>query len=301
MRRVIRCFVVSLVVCVLYISCQESMAIKYPSTAKMSIPKEEHLGVAKKISGKKVSWKVKKRSKPFKSSKKKTNITCSSIDVSTRWDDNLYYTISKYKNKKWTNYYKKNRRKYKQRICRYTELETDIVKYPRGEYALGVAAGEKSPKWVFEEFYNMGYGFYLDPALSRYEGEYSPEDIAGVFEPGYGITLRNNADSYSYHEIGHFISHLASNAAYSQEFIKIFEKERYRLPTDNAQYGSSSCGEFFAEAYKGYILKPNRLLKACPKTYSFIEGITKNRGKLSSIQTQSIEEGGDIISCGLGK
>lgn len=300
MKKLFQSLIILCLVVTLVLSSEGSLAINYPSTAKTSVPKEKNLGTAKKITKKRVTWKKKKAKRKRKKTKKSTYINTLNIDVYTEWEDGLSYNIEEAKNKKVTSYYKKGKRNYKQRICKYTDRRTTIYKHPKGEYALGIALGEKTPSWLVEMFYNHGMRFYLDPELSRYSDIYNPNKYAGVFEGGYGITLRNDDDSYTYHEIGHMLSYLVGGAAYDSEFESIFNKERYNLPTDNAKYGASSIGEFFAEAYKGYVLSPSKLKKSCPLTYSYVHSVLNNAYENRGISTFSDSNlGGEVISCPL--
>ena len=94
-----------------------------------------------------------------------------------------------------------------------------------------------------------------------------------------------------YHELGHCVDFLLSNAyikhgkfyiktkSNGKTFKKIYkrEKKRYR-PLENTvsrSYVTASSFEYFAQAYADYTLYPRRFKAMCPSTYKYMKKCVK--------------------------
>ena len=94
-----------------------------------------------------------------------------------------------------------------------------------------------------------------------------------------------------YHELGHFLACIAGNVDRSSEFKQIYAAEKGYYNKYNRSYVTSSCYEFFAEAYKWYVLDPEYVKNNLPRTYAAVDAAVKR------ITPEHIQQAKQVFSC----
>ncbi|MBS1402434.1 MAG: hypothetical protein HPZ79_05540 [Oscillospiraceae bacterium] len=77
------------------------------------------------------------------------------------------------------------------------------------------------------------------------------------------------------HEVGHALGILLGDPDASAEFQRIYEAERETFDQQEKidDHCISSGHEYFAEAYRHYVLYPDILLQSAPQTYSYFQAL----------------------------
>ena len=80
------------------------------------------------------------------------------------------------------------------------------------------------------------------------------------------------------HEVGHFLDYSLGRVSSFPEFVDIFTEESGNLTLFHKTHKDnySTALEYFAESFQEYILHPNDLQNFCPKTYEYIDNLSKN-------------------------
>ena len=100
--------------------------------------------------------------------------------------------------------------------------------------------------------------------------------ILGFTEPkDYTVYIDNReaASKTILHEAYHVLDISCSFSSKSNEFGAIYEEElkAFRDIHSTSDYNVNTSTEYYAEAGQVYILNPEKLKKACPKTYDWLE------------------------------
>lgn len=77
------------------------------------------------------------------------------------------------------------------------------------------------------------------------------------------------------HEIGHALGVMLGDPDASAEFQRIYEAERETFDQQERidDHCISTAHEYFAEAYRHYVLYPDILLQSAPQTYSYFQAL----------------------------
>ena len=136
----------------------------------------------------------------------------------------------------------------------------------------------KLPARVVDQFSGCGYtlwyagnGSYQEAWGYLLDSEYSPS--TAVFSRSSKMIIMSCiVDGTAYHEFGHYIRH----AFCDDDCVEyLFETELDGvIRAAGRDYAGTNEGEFFAEAYKVYILHPEKLKKYAPMTYDYIDSLT---------------------------
>lgn len=110
-----------------------------------------------------------------------------------------------------------------------------------------------------------GYYYYGTNSLG--------EDFHEIYIEG-----RKDAVDGILHEVGHYVDHKCNDISLSDEFKVIHnaEVENFSERFIAHENNYSTPDEYFAEAFKQYILNPNILIKTCPETYEFLDNVIVN-------------------------
>lgn len=75
------------------------------------------------------------------------------------------------------------------------------------------------------------------------------------------------------HEIGHALGVMLGDPDASADFLRIYETERTTFDQQEKidDHCISTAHEYFAEAYRHYVLYPDILLKSAPQTYAYFQ------------------------------
>ena len=114
---------------------------------------------------------------------------------------------------------------------------------------------------VIEAFRTLGYTIKVVPGIAQ-SGKFSVAEKSILLDIYSRGTLL--------HEMGHFLSFLAYNAADSKSFNSIYLREKNLLTSSNYKYVTSSPQEYFAESYRNFCEAPLKLQSSRPDTYSYI-------------------------------
>jgi hypothetical protein len=142
------------------------------------------------------------------------------------------------------------------------------------------------PGNVINAFNRLGFKVTIDPS-------YGATGNCNTREQS--ITLQRYDESGTvYHEMGHFVDFVSgyrSDKANSP-FVGIYNEEASKFIGANKSYASSKPAEFFAEAFREYILRTSNgtlgdLKAACPKT---VEAIETALGKITDQQVNMIKK-----------
>lgn len=81
------------------------------------------------------------------------------------------------------------------------------------------------------------------------------------------------------HEVGHALGILLGDPDASVEFQRIYEAERETFDQQEKidDHCVSTAHEYFAEAYRHYVLYPDILLQSAPQTYSYFQTLLPDR------------------------
>lgn len=80
------------------------------------------------------------------------------------------------------------------------------------------------------------------------------------------------------HEVGHALSVMLDDPDASAEFLRIYETERETFDQQERidDHCVSTAHEYFAEAYRHYVLYPDILLQSAPQTYTYFQTLSSD-------------------------
>ena len=128
-------------------------------------------------------------------------------------------------------------------------------------------------KHVFDE---RGYTFVVanGPSFTSYLSQYfsDPSGAVGCFSADNKLIIVNAVSEKNVlHEFGHFLRYeFGSIDAVTPLYDS--EKSEFLISTATS-YGGQNAEEYFAEAFVYYITAPDRLKKAAPQTYDYIDSL----------------------------
>ncbi|MBO5565251.1 MAG: hypothetical protein J5935_06520 [Lachnospiraceae bacterium] len=148
---------------------------------------------------------------------------------------------------------------------------------------------EKVPAGIREELENDGWVIRLGPDVAIENYSLTEKDLPdGIVIYGNAsfsdrvITLRNSSD-YAIesiaHEVGHYVDislgakNIGVKYSDTDEFRDLYNKETSAFPADAIV---SDAGEYFAEAFDEYCVRPSSLRKHCPETYVYFDALLKD-------------------------
>ena len=159
---------------------------------------------------------------------------------------------------------------------------------PKAPYTCGLPANVKQKTgMVAVAFQTLGQKVTINPQVS-FAGLYSGQaQMITLKKESY---MQDNIGTV-YHELGHFLACIAGNADRSSEFKQIYAAEKGNYQKYNRVYVTSSCYEFFAEAYKWYVLDPEYVKNNLPRTYAAVDAAVKK------ITPEHIQQAKQVFSC----
>ena len=123
-----------------------------------------------------------------------------------------------------------------------------------------------APQNVKDVFNQLGFGVVVDPGFKLGEGYFN-----GNFKR---VTVTNGTMEHVYHELGHFVAAMTGNTDTCSAFQQLFREEAQNFKGTYKGYAQThGAAEYFAEAFREYILHPNDLKSWVPKTYDYIKKI----------------------------
>ena len=148
---------------------------------------------------------------------------------------------------------------------------------------------EKIPAGIRQELESDGWIIRLGPdvAIENYtlQNEELPNGIIVYGNASFAdrvITLRNSSD-YAFksiaHEVGHYVDislgwkNIGAKYSDTDAFRSLYKEE---APAFFADALVTDEGEYFAEAFDEFCIRPSSLKKHCPKTYAYFENLLKD-------------------------
>lgn len=148
---------------------------------------------------------------------------------------------------------------------------------------------KKAPKRVVKMFYEkhgtvksakrikmtVRSGIFLMPVVGLYEQTYGDGELNMQ-----RITLSRKRSDTACHELGHSLDYMYGDshptiATSTNEWKKIYKKEKHKRGITNPRHAKSNSQEFFAESFSMYCLHRGRLKRSYPKTYRYLKKIIK--------------------------
>lgn len=120
---------------------------------------------------------------------------------------------------------------------------------------------------VATAFRTLGHKVKIDPSVN-FSGLYDGKNQLIIL---HRKEYMEDSSGIIYHELGHFLGFIAGNVDTSAEFKQIYAKEKQNYDKYNKTYVISSSQEYFAEAYKYYLLDAAYLKKRMPETYAYVK------------------------------
>lgn len=96
------------------------------------------------------------------------------------------------------------------------------------------------------------------------------------------IIVRREEDDCIYHELGHFVAWVAGDVDYKEEWKAIYDKEKSKVTYFNKGYATQNPKEYFADAYKDYILHRSSLSSTRPLTYKYVKAAVSKVNAMTS-------------------
>ena len=159
----------------------------------------------------------------------------------------------------------------------------------------GAASGtsvikRKSPfadRGVLNAFDKLGFKYVYDPNITGFTGKFSAS--------GHCIIVRREEDDCIYHELGHFVAWIAGNVDYQREWEAIYDKEKSKVTFYNKGYVTQNPREYFADAYKDYVLHRSSLSSTRPLTYKYVKAAVAKVNSMTSADFEKMHKMYDAI------
>lgn len=127
---------------------------------------------------------------------------------------------------------------------------------------------------VLNAFDKLGFKYVYDPNITGFTGKFSAS--------GHCIIVRREEDDCIYHELGHFVAWIAGNVDYQREWEAIYDKEKSKVTFYNKGYVTQNPREYFADAYKDYVLHRSSLSSTRPLTYKYVKAAVSKVNAMTS-------------------
>lgn len=127
---------------------------------------------------------------------------------------------------------------------------------------------------VLNAFDKLGFRYAYDPNITGFTGKFSAKE--------HRIIVRREEDDCIYHELGHFVAWVAGDVDYKEEWKAIYDKEKSKVTYFNKGYATQNPKEYFADAYKDYILHRSSLSSTRPLTYKYVKAAVSKVNAMTS-------------------
>lgn len=131
-------------------------------------------------------------------------------------------------------------------------------------------------KSILNAFEKLKFSVIVDRNVNEFTGRFSVSD--------HNIIVKYDDHDCIYHELGHFLSWLDGNLAYTKEFKAIYDKEKDKVTFFNKNYVTKDTYEYFAESYKDYVLHRSTLSSTRPETYKYIRNAVTKANKMTNAE-----------------
>lgn len=140
---------------------------------------------------------------------------------------------------------------------------------------------------VLNAFDKLGFKYAYDPNITGFTGKFSAKE--------HRIVVRREEDDCIYHELGHFVAWAAGNVDYQKEWKAIYDKEKSKVTFFNKGYVTQNPQEYFADAYKDYVLHRSSLSSTRPLTYKYVKAAVAKVNSMTSADFEKMHKMYDII------
>lgn len=165
--------------------------------------------------------------------------------------------------------YEKQLRHQKLYVSQYHILETEGKVYEKAADIM-IQSYLKVPEKIRNVFENEGFRIKMtewdvtEEAYDPYGGYHGVGEVKAVFDYERKMLYINDEWPWEIvHEMGHFVNDYLGMYSSLQENKEIYSTESEKL----SYYAESNDREFFAEAFRLYVLEPQLLQVISPKTY----------------------------------
>lgn len=135
---------------------------------------------------------------------------------------------------------------------------------------------------VLNAFDKLGFKYAYDPNITGFTGKFSAKE--------HRIIVRREEDNCIYHELGHFVAWVAGNVDYQEEWEAIYNKEKSKVTFYNKDYVTRNPREYFADAYKDYVLHRSSLSSTRPATYKYVKAAVAKVNAMTSVDFEKIHK-----------
>lgn len=140
---------------------------------------------------------------------------------------------------------------------------------------------------VLNAFDKLGFKYAYDPNITEFTGKFSSKE--------HRIIVRREEDNCIYHELGHFVAWTAGNVDYQKEWKAIYDKEKNKVTFYNKGYVTRNPHEYFADAYKDYVLHRSSLSSTRPATYKYVKAAVAKVNAMTSADFEKMHKAYDAI------
>lgn len=140
---------------------------------------------------------------------------------------------------------------------------------------------------VLNAFDKLGFKYAYDPNITGFTGKFSAKE--------HRIIVKREEDNCIYHELGHFVAWTAGNVDYQKEWKAIYDKEKNKVTFYNKGYVTRNPHEYFADAYKDYVLHRSSLSSTRPATYKYVKAAVAKVNAMTSADFEKMHKMYDSI------
>lgn len=140
---------------------------------------------------------------------------------------------------------------------------------------------------VLNAFDKLGFKYAYDPNITGFTGKFSSKE--------HRIIVKREEDNCIYHELGHFVAWTAGNVDYQKEWKAIYDKEKNKVTFYNKGYVTRNPHEYFADAYKDYVLHRSSLSSTRPATYKYVKAAVAKVNAMTSADFEKMHKAYDAI------
>lgn len=140
---------------------------------------------------------------------------------------------------------------------------------------------------VLNAFDKLGFKYAYDPNITEFTGKFSSKE--------HRIIVKREEDNCIYHELGHFVAWTAGNVDYQKEWKAIYDKEKNKVTFYNKGYVTRNPHEYFADAYKDYVLHRSSLSSTRPATYKYVKAVVAKVNAMTSADFEKMHKAYDAI------
>lgn len=140
---------------------------------------------------------------------------------------------------------------------------------------------------VLNAFDKLGFKYAYDPNITGFTGKFSAKE--------HRIIVSREEDDCIYHELGHFVAWAAGNVDRQKKWKSIYNKEKNKVTFFNKGYVTQNPQEYFADAYKDYVLHRSSLSSTRPATYKYVKAAVAKVNAMTSADFERMHKWYDII------